>query len=92
MDKKKGKVPVSQSTDGQNESHEDTAKTEMPAEGVEVQERSEAGDNYKITCCNPINDSFGGVIFANGVAHTKNGFTASWFRNKKGYTVSKGEA
>lgn len=62
------------------------------AEGAEVQERPGAGDGYKITCCNPINDSFAGVTFVNGVACTKNGFTASWFRNRKGYTVSKGEA
>ncbi len=87
MDKKKGKMSESQRLEEQN-----GTPTKTTVEEAEVQEQPESEDNYKITCCNPINDSFGGVIFANGVAHTKNGFTASWFRNKKGYTVSKGEA
>lgn len=42
--------------------------------------------NYKIICCNLINESFGGVTFHNGIAHTNDSYTASWFRNK-GYTV-----
>lgn len=92
MDKKKGKISESQSLEEQNGTPAETAETNMPVEEADVQERPEIEDNYKITCCNPINDSFGGVAFVNGVAYTKDGFTASWFRNRKGYTVSKGEA
>ena len=77
---------------GQSETLAKEVKTEMYVVEAEAQERPNTENSYKITCCNPINDSFGGVTFKNGVAHTKNVFTASWFGNKEGYTVSKGEA
>lgn len=45
--------------------------------------------SFQIRCCSPISKSFGGVTFVNGVAETTDGFTASWFGNKKGYTVTE---
>lgn len=86
MEKKK-KVSVNQKLDDH---------TMMPGEGAEMSaEESEALEKedteivYRIMCCNQISESFGGVTFKEGVAYTKDGFTASWFGNKEGYTVSK---
>lgn len=45
--------------------------------------------SYKIVCNRPISKTFGGVTFINGEARTEDAFTASWFRNKKGYAVTK---
>lgn len=44
---------------------------------------------YEITCRNKISKTIGGVKFVEGIGRTKDGYTASWFRNKEGYEVTK---
>lgn len=44
---------------------------------------------YKIVCCQTVSKQIGGLSFQNGVAYTEDAYTASWFGNKAGYTVSK---
>lgn len=85
MEKKK-KVPANQKPDDHPAASEERA--EMSVKEPETLEKADTGPNYRITCCNLINESFGGVTFKEGVACTDDGFTASWFRNKEGYTVS----
>lgn len=65
-----------------------TGKEESLKESMEETKKGLSG-TYKIVCCNPINEAFGGVHFYNGVSYTDDSFTASWFRNKEGYTVEK---
>lgn len=96
MEKKK-KVPENQKLDDHTAASEEMAEMpvaaseeseEASAKELEVLEKADTEPVYQITCCNPINESFGGVTFKEGVACTNDGFTASWFRNKEGYTVS----
>ena len=61
----------------------------MSVKESEALEKADTEPVYQITCCNPVSEYFGGVIFKEGVAYTKDGFTASWFRNKEGYIVSR---
>lgn len=62
-----------------------------PAGDVGIEKASECmvEKKYEIVCRNPINEAFGGVSFHEGIAHTSNGFTASWFNNKEGYIVKE---
>lgn len=66
-----------------------TQEAEQPKSEQPTQAEETSLHRYKIECCNQINESFGGVSFQNGVAYTDSCFTASWFRNKVGYTVSE---
>lgn len=43
---------------------------------------------YKIVCYQTVNKQIGGLSFQNGVAYTEDAYTASWFGNKAGYTVT----
>lgn len=86
MEKKK-KVPANQKPDGHTIVSGEEA--EMSAKKSDALEKADTEPVYQITCCNPVSESFGGVTFEEGVASTKDGFTASWFGNKEGYAVSK---
>lgn len=44
---------------------------------------------YRITCRNRISETIGGVMFVEGVGYTRNAYSASWFANKDGYSVSE---
>ena len=46
---------------------------------------------YKITCRNKIAKQIGGVDFKDGVGYTFDGYAASWFAAKDGYTVERAE-
>lgn len=46
---------------------------------------------YKITCRNKITKRIGGVDFTNGEGYTSDGYAASWFAAKDGYTVEPAE-
>ncbi|MCI8358069.1 MAG: hypothetical protein HFI51_07980 [Lachnospiraceae bacterium] len=85
MEKKK-KAPANQKPDDHTVASEE--KAEMSAKESKALEKANTEHVYQITCCNPVSGSFGGVTFKEGVAYTKDGFTASWFRNKEGYIVS----
>lgn len=86
MEKKK-KVTANQKSDNHTAALEERA--EMSVKEPEALEKADTEPVYQITCCNPVSESFGGVIFKEGVAYTKDGFTASWFRNKEGYAVKR---
>lgn len=58
-------------------------KNPEAAETVFLEERV-----YRITCRNKVSETIGGVKFVDGVGYTKDGFSASWFENKGGYTVN----
>lgn len=60
-------------------------------EEKELEEKKAAAvrGRYKIVCCNPIDEDFGGVSFHEGIAYTDDSYAASWFKNKEGYTVGK---
>lgn len=44
---------------------------------------------YRITCRNKISEVIGGVMFVAGVGYTRDAYSASWFANKDGYSVSE---
>lgn len=46
---------------------------------------------YKIICRNKITKRIGGVDFTNGEGYTSDGYAASWFAAKDGYTVEPAE-
>lgn len=46
---------------------------------------------YKIVCRNKITKRIGGVDFMDGEGYTLDGYAASWFAGKDGYTVESAE-
>ncbi len=68
-------------------------KTEEPSPEEKLSQKSEAGSSvvYKIVCRNKITKRIGGVDFMNGEGYTLDGYAASWFAAKDGYTVESAE-
>lgn len=66
-------VPVEMTEDPAAE-----AVTEVPAQEEKV---------FTITCRNNVSGMIGGVMFRDGVGYTRDGYSASWFANKDGYSV-----
>ncbi len=64
-------------------------KGKEPSPEEKLSEESEAGlpAVYKIICRNKITKRIGGVDFTEGEGYTTDGFAASWFAVKDGYTV-----
>lgn len=75
LTKPEGMWPVS---DKEEASEPGTVDTDAPEERI-----------FRITCRNRISESVGGVEFVDGTGYTRDGFSASWFANKSGYTVSR---
>lgn len=48
-------------------------------------------EQYRIICRNKITKQIGGVDFKGGVGYTFDGYAASWFAAKDGYTVERPE-
>lgn len=48
-------------------------------------------ESFRITCRNNVSEMIGGVRFVNGVGYTRDSYAASWFANKDGYRVDRGE-
>lgn len=69
------------SPEGAGQSNQDPTQGKQPD--------TEDTATYEIVCRNKINKTIGGVTFMDGVGHTKDGYAASWFRNKEGYEVTK---
>lgn len=76
-------LPPAQSTPpaGAGQSNQDPAQGKQPD--------AEYTATYEIVCRNKISKTIGGVTFVDGVGHTRDGYAASWFRNKEGYEVTK---
>lgn len=76
-----------------------TEQPETPAEDADAEQEAsqdaapEEKDfkNFKITCRNNVSGMIGGVMFQDGVGYTRDGYSASWFANKDGYSVDPGE-
>ncbi len=68
-------------------------KTEGPLPEEKPAGESEAGlpTIYKIVCRNKITKRIGGVDFLDGEGFTFDGYAASWFAAKDGYTVEQAE-
>lgn len=64
-------------------------KAEVPQEQEAPVEAGAA--SFRITCRNKVSGTIGGVEFVDGVGYTSNGFSASWFANKDGYSVDSGK-
>ena len=87
---KNSEIPVKNlKTDKISEMLKEDPQTSLENKETEKNLEFPKKTTYKIVCRNAINETFGGVSFSNGVAYTKNSFTASWFRNKEGYIVEK---
>lgn len=71
----------------------ETEKAEEPLPEEKMSGESEAGlpTIYKIVCRNKITKRIGGVDFMDGEGHTLDGYAASWFAAKDGYTVESAE-
>lgn len=68
-------------------------KAEEPSPEEELSGESGARSPvvYKIVCRNKITKRLGGVDFTEGEGYTTDGFAASWFAAKDGYTVEPAE-
>ena len=68
-------------------------KTEELSPEEKLSGESEAGlpAVYKIVCRNKITKRIGGVDFMDGEGYTLDGYAASWFAAKDGYTVESAE-
>ena len=68
-------------------------KAEEPSPEEKLSGESGAGSQvvYKIVCRNKITKRLGGVDFTEGEGYTTDGFAASWFAAKDGYTVEPAE-
>lgn len=84
-------VEATTRTEKDSEASDEELETEENLGASKEEPETEKGisGKYRIVCCNPINEAFGGVRFYDGVAYTNDSFTASWFRNKEGYVVEK---
>lgn len=71
----------------------ETEKAEEPLPEEKMSGESEAGlpTIYKIVCRNKITKRIGGVDFLDGEGYTLDGYAASWFAAKDGYTVESAE-
>lgn len=72
----------------------ETVNNPVPEEKKEIMEAEDKTAaqepvQYKIVCSQAVSKEIGGINFQNGIAHTKDVYTASWFGNKAGYSVSK---
>lgn len=61
------------------------------AEAVKVAVFHGLPAKYRIICRNKITKRIGGVDFTNGEGYTSDGYAASWFAAKDGYTVEPAE-
>ncbi|MCM1304574.1 MAG: hypothetical protein NC305_13330 [Lachnospiraceae bacterium] len=88
-------VPV-EDTDGKPQSQESVFIEPAVSPGIFGEDTSdapvEAGTkSFRVTCRNKISGTIGGVEFVDGVGYTSDGFSASWFANKDGYSVDPGK-
>lgn len=63
----------------------------MPENAAEIRADEKSPMRYKIICRNKITKRIGGVDFTNGEGYTSDGYAASWFAAKDGYTVEPAE-
>lgn len=68
-------------------------KVKEPSTEKKVSEEPAAGlpTVYKIVCRNKITKRIGGVDFLDGEGYTFDGYAASWFAARDGYTVESAE-
>lgn len=57
----------------------------------ETKAEGQSPTRYKIICRNKITKRIGGVDFTDGEGYTSDGYAASWFEAKDGYTVEPAE-
>lgn len=62
-----------------------------PEDAAETKADEQPPMRYKIICRNKITKRIGGVDFMNGEGYTSDGYAASWFEAKDGYTVEAAE-
>lgn len=67
------------------------AAEQQAADPEEAKAAEQQQKQYKITCRNKIAKQIGGVDFKDGVGYTFDGYAASWFAAKDGYTVERAE-
>lgn len=60
---------------------------ENPPEEKPLEDSAPELAGYKIVCRNKITKRIGGVDFKDGAGYTDDGYAASWFAAKDGYTV-----
>lgn len=60
------------------------------ADQKELQNAEQEEKAFRITCRNNVSGMIGGVMFLGGVGYTRDGYSASWFANKDGYSVDSG--
>lgn len=81
----------SQEEKSAGESEEKKTEEHLPEE--KLSEGFETGfqATYKVICRNKITKRIGGVDFTEGEGYTTDGFAASWFEAKDGYTMEHAE-
>lgn len=89
---KTGEHPPEEKPTGESEAE----KAEEQLQEEKRQEDSEPDlcrhlAGYKIVCRNKITKRIGGVDFMDGEGYTLDGYAASWFAAKDGYTVESAE-
>lgn len=67
------------------------AEEHPPEEKLTGESETGSPTIYKIVCRNKITKRIGGVDFTEGEGYTTDGFAASWFAAKDGYTVEPAE-
>ncbi len=73
------------------ESGSEKAEEHPPEEKLSMESEAGLPTIYKIVCRNKITKRIGGVDFMDGEGFTLDGYAASWFAAKDGYTVESAE-
>lgn len=85
---------IEEPAEGSPQEEPETAQGRQEQKEGNPEEKAEpevVSGGYKVICRNPITKQIGGVEFQNGVGYTEDGYAASWFAAKDGYTVEPAE-